>query len=324
MALTVKYQLDPATVSATLKRTVGDIFNPSSIFDTVELTVGNSSYTYSDGVDGTVYGFFIEATDSSGDTISGNPFNMVYKEDTGPGNQQTVTRGYFDYGVYEFLTTQQFGMTPDQVRAEVVALGYPNMGLSYTGPETGWYKCLVEGKVIFIPKNYFVYLDGAITEMNETRVRKSGLISVGSNGKNSFENCPVVTINGLRYRWRAMKHWKGEHADLNSVIRDCLVINYDSKTEMDLALIFTANTTAGYDPSLKGALSNGATVPPFVAGNDNLAFGPTSNAGAMVLGNSNWPNAGGTFRLIGTDHKWYQLTSAIYGAKMIPVLELLD
>ncbi|UYE93543.1 hypothetical protein [Shewanella phage FishSpeaker] len=327
MALTINYALDPNTASAVLKRTVGRDYSPGQApDDTVTLDVGAAAYSYADGVEGTKYGFMITATDSTGKTIDSNPFSLVYFEDTGPGVQNKPTRGYPDFGVFEFLTTAQFGKTPSEVRDMVIALGFPSVGLPYTGTTTGWYKCLVDGKIILIPKNFFIYLDSILSQMIPSRLISSGLISAGAAGAHNFDNCPIVTIGGLNYKWRGLKHWTGDLVDINDKLKETTAKDYGRSSEADMYMCLTNPTTAnaGYDPGLSGASNVGKTLPPFVAGDDNLIFGPTANAGMVLLGNANWPNANGAFRLMGTTANWFSSTGSIYGAKMVPVLELVS
>lgn len=320
MALTVRFKLDANAVSVKLDRTVGGPFDPNSISDSVDIT-GKSGHTYSDGVFGQKYGFRITATDANGVEVESFPFNTVYVEDTGPGNKNVVTRGYFDFGVYEFLTSSQFGISPSEV-VEGLRATFPAVAPMVNSADTGWYKCLVEGKVIFIPKNFYMNV-GASNAITPPSLVNSGLLASDGGSGFNFNACPIVTVGGRQFKFRGIKHWSGDLADVTPQLKNHATVSYAGKTEADLYFALCASTSVGYDPTLEGKPVGALTVPPFVAGDNSIFFGPTTNAGMVLMGSVNWPAAGGKFRLIGTDMKWYSLDLAGYTAKIVPVLELV-
>lgn len=325
MALAIEYVLDPNTVSATLSRTIGRKMIPGEpVDDVVPLLMDETVYVYPDGVDGLTYGFKITATDSDGKSVDSNIFHMVYKNDFGPGKSNTITKGYFDFGVYETLTPAEFGMSPQAVRDLIASQGFPSMGVGYTTGITGWHKCLVEGKVILIPKNFFITLGtSAPTSHIPVNHVNSGLISIKPDGKTGFDACPTVTIEGREYKWRGIKHWVGNPEDLAVPLKSTIaMVSYGRLTEMDLFLSLTQNDNPGYDPSLRGDPNTGQTYPAFHASDDNI-FSGIGSGGVTLMGNSNYPLGAGIAVYMINTSRWTSSASST-NSKIVPVLELLE
>lgn len=288
MALIVKYTLDPSTVTAVLRRTVGGVFDANNITDTVNIE-GTVEHTYNDAVTGQSYGFLITAYDAEGKGIDSATFNTIYLGDTGPGKNSAVTRGYVDFGVIEELSVAEFGKHPLELRDELASTVLPSLSSGRMSDVTpGWYKCLVDNKVIFIPRNFFLVL--AMNKFTPNDLISQGLISNGPNGTYNFDNNPIMTIRGYKYRWRLMKSWTGETPDVGKKIKTIGPIDYTGRTEYDLfcALCGSFRGTmnySGYDSNLSGTIPPvGTRLPPFICGEIK-----TSDSYPSVPHNENWP-----------------------------------
>lgn len=331
MALTINYALDPAAVSATLERVVNKTFDFGVVADdVVDLVTSETMHVYSDGVAGTRYGFKVTQTDAEGGVTVSDPFHMVYLEDTGPGKNNQVTRGYFDFGVIDILTDEEFGSTTEALRVQLATTSLPNIAVGYSDTgKLGWYKCLVEGKVIFIPKNFYLYIPTYAGEQTKTHLLQNGLVSTRAEGGLDFNDCPIMTIRGRRYRWRGIKHWVGNPVDLDVPLKQTTAIgtypdHYGRATEADLYYTLCNTTVQGYDPGLIGNVSKGQTRPPFVAGNNSCQFGVRPTSGMTLMGTSRWPEAHYGRCIANTPPIWVLGYSNPNYIKFVPVLELLD
>lgn len=306
MALIVKYTLDPSTVTAVLRRTVGGVFDANNITDTVNIE-GTVEHAYNDAVIGQSYGFLITAYDAEGKGIDSASFNTIYLGDTGPGKNSVVTRGYFDFGVIEELSVTEFGKHPLELRDELASTVLPSLASGRMSvPIAGWYKCLVEGKVIFIPKNFF--LASVIYKITPNDLISQGLISNGPDGTYNFDNNPIITIRGYKYRWRLMKSWAGETPDVGEKIKTIGPIDYTGRTEYDLFSALcgsyrASNHSPGYDSNLSGTIPPvGNQLPPFVCGDIK-----TSVPYPCIPHNQYWPDQIKTtvnLRYLGTAGVW--------------------
>lgn len=339
MALIVKYTLDPRTVTAVLRRTVGGVFDANNITDTVNIE-GTVEHTYNDAVIGQSYGFLITAYDAEGKGIDSATFNTIYLGDTGPGKNSVVTRGYFDFGVIEELSVAEFGKHPLEVRDELASTILPSLPTgSMSTTNAGWYKCLVDGKVIFIPKNFHFRV--ALPKLTANDIVSYGLVSKGPDGTYNFDNNPIVTIRGYKYRWRMMKHWLGDLPDVSDQIKTLdKTVDYAGRTEFDLfyALcgarreIPTPGSSSGYDldvtgydPNLSGTPpTTTMPIPPFIGG--DIVVGISTSI--SVLHCPLWPNAANTTmqtKVIDGRYKWAVRNLSVDNTVGIPiVLELVE
>lgn len=339
MALIVKYTLDPSTVTAVLRRTVGGVFDANNITDTVNIE-GTVEHAYNDAVIGRSYGFLITAYDAEGKGIDSASFNTIYLGDTGPGKNSVVTRGYFDFGVIEELSVVEFGKHPLELRDELASTILPSLPVGkMSDPTAGWYKCLVDGKIIFIPRNFYFRVHNGKLTAND--VVSYGLVSNGPDGTYNFDNNPIVTIRGYKYRWRMMKHWLGDLPDVSGQIKTLdPTVDLAGRTEFDLfyalcgakRYIAPPGSTqpawvnvSGFDPNLSGTPPTKTTsIPPFIGG--EIVVG--NNGGIHVLHYPHWPDVVKTnmqAKFIDHFYRWNLINLAGGSLLNIPiVLELVE
>lgn len=328
MSLSIKYTYPEGATTLYLYLKVGEIIDIKYLPDNpIELSSSESEYVVEDSVEGELYSVVLKSVDANGFVDIGNVQNICYVADPGPGNK-FIQRGYPDFGVYGELTNEEFGISPEALRAKLInehGLVLPGQYV-YGAGGTSWYKCLVDGKVIFIPKNYLLYRGRIDTNSNATLMIQDGLISKDPySGKYTFDGCPEVIIGGYKYRWRGMKAWVDSEVvddDLTSVLKVTTenYVNWGMRNEAVMFGCLSNTLTSGYDPLNEG-YTHTSNQPPFDAGeSETLSIVNTNNL-VCVPGNVNFPNVGGNTRILLNTGVWTITASTSYGTKHIPVLE---
>lgn len=328
MALTVNYTISPATVAATLYRSTGSKINLLNLpTDKVVLDKQKNSFTYNDGVNNTHYSFVVETVDANGRKNYSVIEDVIYKKEVGPGSPK-ITRGYFDFGVYGEVTSEELGITPDGARDYINSIAGNTPPLDGVDTTNIWYKCLVNKRIIFIPKNRMFYM-GVTSAYSQATLYKTRLCD--ENGL--VDNCPTMMLKGREYKWRSLCH---HNTDLTgaaalAAIKDIGVENGRKlRTEMGMYLCLTRSTIwlAGTDKDGLGLpTESSATQAPF-RGGWNAPLGENTAIKACGLGTHVWPLVGGVCFV----HMTQTPTLGVQGLSdyppnlvaQIPVLELLD
>lgn len=318
MALTVNYKLSPDTSVATLYREIGakiDIYNLPT--DKVVLNKLKTEHVYPDGIDGVHYSFIVESIDSNGRKNYSSIQDVIYKNELGPGPSR-ITRGYFDFGVYGEVSDEELGISIQGVR-DYLSLTLPDVPL-FEIVDTGWYKCLVDGKVIFIPKGAWV-ASGYTQSHAGTTYNRWGLV----DSKFGFDECQTIVLNGNEYKIRSIAH-------------------HDTRLTGAAALAAMKNTTVstklrreiGMYACLSSASGGGAGTAP-----EDFGYPRTSNASSayfrggvanrehanfvnIAVGNAAWPGTGAIVYSTNSPTPGLGTTASVHYSRFIYVLELLD
>lgn len=335
MALTINYKVSPDTVTATLYRSIGSKIDLRSLPGSpTVLDKAKTQYVYSDGVNNTHYSFVIETIDVNGRKNYSPIQDIFYKTELGPGPTK-ITRGYFDFGVYGELTSEELGISPDALRDIILADGGNPPVLSSTPgiPDNLWYKCLVNKRVLYIPAGRFLHLGFTI---NRTAANTYSLTRLcDANGL--VDDCMIISVNGNDYKLRTFLH---HDADLTgpaalAAMKDC-VVDGGRKDRSEIGM-YTCLTTGAAGGSHIGTDKEGFGLPYdgsgttalFRGGNITPLGGTAGERRISSLGGDSWPSAGTT---VGTGYDPIPTTqragggssNPLYYWTLIPILELLD
>lgn len=328
MALSVKYNVSPEASLVTLYRSVGSKIDLNNLpTNKVILDKNKSEYTYSDAVNNTYYSVVIETTDVNGYKNYSPIQDVLYKSELGPGPSK-ITRGYFDFGVYGEVTSEELGITPDGARDFVNSIAGDTPVLGGAEPSNIWVKCLVNKRIIFIPKNRMFYM-GPTSSYSAATLYKTRLC----DQQGLVDDCPTMVLKGREYKWRSLCH---HNTDLTgaaalAAIKDIGIENGRKlRSEIGMYLCLTRSTVgmAGVDKDGLGLPAEPSNTQAAFRGGYFNHFDVDSVIKAYGLGTHVWPAAGsGCFV--------YMLPSPVLGVQglsdnhphlvaAIPVLELLD
>lgn len=318
MALTVNYKLSPDTSVATLYRAIGakiDIYNLPT--DKVVLNKLKTEHVYTDGTDGVHYSFIVESVDSNGRKNYSSIQDVIYKNELGPGPSR-ITRGYFDFGVYGEVSDEELGISIQGVR-DYLSLTFPKIPL-FEIVGTGWYKCLVDGKVIFIPKGAWL-LGGYTSYYTATTYNSWGLV----DSKFGFDECLTIFLGGNEYKIRSIAHHDTRltGAEALAAMKNTVV---SSKHRREIGMYACLSSASG---------GSAGTAP------EDFGYPPTSNPSSayfrggvansehrdyvnIAVGTSAWPGAGAIVYSTNNPTPGVGVAGDTYNARFIYVLELLD
>lgn len=214
MSLSVKYDYPEGAVALYLYIQTGSEITMDALpSGKITLSKDDNEYLVDSPIEGEHYSFIIESVDDDGFNNFSPVQNIIYIRDTGPGNN-TILRGEYDFGVMDELTNEEFGMSLVGVRnhfsnklSSIAAVG---------ANSSGWYKCLVDGRIVYFPKGHNCALLVSANQYNtapfnsiEAGIINSGLC-VTKDGVQTLETDNIININGNEFRWRAMKSWVGD------------------------------------------------------------------------------------------------------------------
>ncbi|UYE93544.1 hypothetical protein [Shewanella phage FishSpeaker] len=326
MALTVNYKVSPDATLARLYRSIGSKIDLTNLpANPTVLDKTKTQYVYPDGVNNTHYSFVVETTDINGNKNFSSIQDILYKTELGPGPTK-VTRGYFDFGVFGEVSSEELGANPHALRDYINTISGNCPALD--GPTgQGWFKCLVNKKIIYIPKDVRFY-HGASVSYTKAVLYPTRLCD--DNGL--FDDCPIITLKGRQYKWRSLAHHDTSltGAAALAAIKDIGSGTFLTKqrSEIMMMVCLTASNYGGADfdglglpvaPSTGGAPFRAGELKPF---NNDPAFK------AYGMGTTGWPNNGsGIFAYQANPPSLGQQgvsSSSPYYVCSVPILELLD
>lgn len=140
-----------------------------------------------------VHWFALSAVDANGLELFCEVFPMGNFPNTGPG-PDTILRGNWDFGLFGELSTEQL-FTNAEVGAGIVAAGATVDNVTSGNRITKWFKCIVNGKILFIPNNY-IYLMNAGGDKPTLLAQRKLSMTAG------FPGAAVLSKNGNDFMYR--------------------------------------------------------------------------------------------------------------------------
>lgn len=162
MSITVNW---PAVANATgyvLYRNAGSPVNLASPpSDKVDIASGTTTYTYTSGVNNTLYYILVGAKQADGSITYSDQIPVGYYPDMGPG-PQALLRGDWSFGYFGEVSPYELFTTPEIYTALIAQAGLANAFNPNSSPVfTTFYKCIINGRIVFFPDN--VYSAATIT-----------------------------------------------------------------------------------------------------------------------------------------------------------------
>lgn len=153
MAITANWTAVSGSTGYKLYRQAGakvDLTNLPA--DVVSVAADKTTYQYPTSVSNTLYYVVVASTDANGLMTFSDQIMIGYYPDTGPG-PSTLLRGDWSFGFFGEVAITDVASTN-----EIYAAAYALKGSSALSPQNTWsmyYKCIVAGRVIFIPDNAY-------------------------------------------------------------------------------------------------------------------------------------------------------------------------
>lgn len=155
MGMTVTWDLDPAAVKYRIYRDT-KAFTPGSLpTDVVEVLKGavtevngKGAHEYDDAVRQTVYHIMFCVEDATGNVSYSERTVMGYFPESGPGPTELL-RGTWEFGYFGEVSSTELPSYQDMIDA-LLSAGAVARTWTSTNP-TAWNKCIVNGRIIFIP-----------------------------------------------------------------------------------------------------------------------------------------------------------------------------
>lgn len=194
MSLVVKWEDIPDAAGYEIYRSKTKFSLSTLPTDKVSVPAGATEYEYTDVDRQTVYWFAIRTLDANGAGTFGQVFPLGYFPDTGPG-PSTLLRGDWAFGFFGEVSPNLVG-TADEVYAALVQTTADNP-IKPTVKDFVYLKCIVNGKIVFIPSSPF----GTYSVMGTS----AHYISIGATGDAATlddNTAPVIKLKGRDYRHR--------------------------------------------------------------------------------------------------------------------------
>jgi len=153
MAITANWTAVSGSTGYKLYRQAGakvDLTNLPA--DVVSVAADKTTYQYPTSVSNTLYYVVVASTDANGLVTFSDQIMIGYYPDTGPG-PSTLLRGDWSFGFFGEVAVTDVA-SPNEIYASAYAL----KGSSALSPQNAWsvyYKCIVAGRIIFIPDNAY-------------------------------------------------------------------------------------------------------------------------------------------------------------------------
>ncbi|EBV8434085.1 hypothetical protein AVA65_07535 [Salmonella enterica subsp. enterica serovar Minnesota] len=141
----------------------------------------------------TVNWFVVSAVDAEGSELFGEVFPYGNFPNTGPG-PETILRGNWDFGLFGELSTADF-FTNQELGSGLLKAGATIDNVSNGNKVTTWFKCIVNGKIIFIPNTYIYLMPEGGDKQILLNQRKLSMDP-------GFPNAAIINKNGNDFMYR--------------------------------------------------------------------------------------------------------------------------
>lgn len=265
----------------------------------------------------TVHWFALSAVDADGLELFCEVFPMGNFPNTGPG-PDTILRGDWDFGLFGELTTEQL-FTNAELGSGIVAAGATVNEVTTGGRITKWFKCIVNGKIIFIPNTFIYFMQAGGDKPTLLAQRKLSMTA-------GFPGAAILSKNGNDFMYRLPSYTRSVPAgQISSPTRDDIL---SSEAGM-IAALETGSQKIG-----RNAVGVGN---PLYNVWDNLGDMALGSGGDIPLATANYYAQSnnvqwGVHCMIPRDgsymtyaiQQWFQNSSVSYGNfYVMPILELV-
>lgn len=265
----------------------------------------------------TINWFAISAVDAAGLELFCEVFPMGNFPNTGPG-PDTILRGNWDFGLFGELTVEQL-FTNAELGAGVVAAGATVDQVTNGGRITKWFKCIVNGKILFIPNNY-IYL------MTEGGDKPTLLAQRKLSMSPGFPGAAILSKNGNDFMYRLPSYTRSVPAGrvASPASDDILSSEAGMIAALEIGALKIGRNGVGVGRTPYNVWDNLGDMSLGTAGNNPLA---TANYYSQSS-NTQW----GVYCMIPRDgsfmtygiQQWFQNSSVSYGNfYVMPILELV-
>ena len=204
MSITVNWPAVPNTTGYVLYRNAGSPVNLGSLpADKVDVASGTTTYTYTTGVNNTLYYIVVGSKNPDGSVTYSEQLPIGYYPDTGPG-PQTLLRGDWSFGYFGEVSPYELFTVPEIYTALIAQVGSTNAFSPNSNPVySTFYKCIINGRIVFFPDNVYSASTTTTTAMQNAKLFVTDLdyankgILMSKNGYDFIARAPHGSLNPL-------------------------------------------------------------------------------------------------------------------------------
>lgn len=192
MSLVINWKPVNNAASYNIYRSNKKFTNAQLPTDKINIAGNLTSHEYIDVVRSTTYWFSISSVDVDGVETLGQIFPLGYFPENGPG-PTTLQRGDWSFGLFGEVSVLNL-LTSQQLKNALASFGAN--GTVFTGSISKYWKCVVNGKIIYIPDNYVMtVILGGVTTDATTYLRNIGYVK-------DLSQAPVLSTQGWDFVYR--------------------------------------------------------------------------------------------------------------------------
>lgn len=201
MSITVNWPAVANSTGYVLYRNAGSPVNMASPpSDKVDVPAGTTTYTYTSGVNNTLYYILVGAKQADGSITYSDQILVGYYPDTGPG-PQSLLRGDWTFGYFGEVSVFELFTVPELYTAFYAQTGANAIVPNSNPVITLYHKCIVNGRIVFMPDNAYSAATTTPTIMQNSKLivqdadyTNKGL-TVAKNGYEFIARCPHASAN---------------------------------------------------------------------------------------------------------------------------------
>lgn len=165
MALTLNWNQIPDAKEYHIYRSKQKFAIGSLPTDKVVVPAGSGSYQYTDVDRQNIYWFVIKTVDQNGGEVFGQVFSLGYWPESGPGPSQLL-RGDWDFGFFGEVNSSLIATNFTDITGALLNVPTVSKAPWGAGTITAFLKVIVNGKILFIPKEHPTSANLARTQQN--------------------------------------------------------------------------------------------------------------------------------------------------------------